>query len=379
MLNKINVLLIMLGLAAPVSAQMNTGVGYPNVSIGINLTLYPDMVRVPGYPVYYAPRVNSNYFFYDGMYWVYQGDSWYTSSWYNGPWAMVDPEYVPVFVLRVPVRYYRQPPAYFHGWQLNAAPHWGQHWGDDWAQRRNGWDRWHRSSAPAVAPLPVYQRKFAGAHYPRLEQQATLQAQNYRYQAHDPVVRQQQQAVQRQAAPAAAQQRTPVHPQESKPRPQPVPHPGQAHVGVPATPHDQSLQKAREPVEHPAAAPARVQQRPSVPPQSAPMPPPGPAAPHEQSPQKAKEQVERPAPGRAHPQRPPVPPQSAPMPPHGPAALPPGQPVNQGAVQHKQPEPRGQGEKAGAQGQPQGHEKGQGGGQEKERDKPDDHGQDHKK
>jgi hypothetical protein len=90
MLNNINVLLIMLGLAAPVAAQMDTGVGYPNVSIGINLTLYPDLVRVPDYPVYYAPRVNSNYFFYDGMFWVYQGDRWYTSSWYNGPWAMVD-------------------------------------------------------------------------------------------------------------------------------------------------------------------------------------------------------------------------------------------------------------------------------------------------
>jgi hypothetical protein len=41
MLNNINVLLIMLGLAAPVAAQMDTGVGYPNVSIGINSTL-PD-------------------------------------------------------------------------------------------------------------------------------------------------------------------------------------------------------------------------------------------------------------------------------------------------------------------------------------------------
>jgi hypothetical protein len=26
---------------------------------------------VPGLPVYYAPSVNSNFFFYDGMYWVY--------------------------------------------------------------------------------------------------------------------------------------------------------------------------------------------------------------------------------------------------------------------------------------------------------------------
>ena len=77
------------------------------------LPAYPELVRVPGYPVYYAPQLNSNFFFYDGMYWVYQRDNWYASSWYNGPWGMVGPESVPLFVLRVPVRYYRTPPAYF--------------------------------------------------------------------------------------------------------------------------------------------------------------------------------------------------------------------------------------------------------------------------
>ena len=91
-------------------AQLSVGIGLPGVSIGINLPVYPQLVPVPGYPVYYAPQVNSNYFFYDGMYWVYQRDNWYASSWYNGPWGLVAPEVVPLFVLRVPVRYYRQPP-----------------------------------------------------------------------------------------------------------------------------------------------------------------------------------------------------------------------------------------------------------------------------
>jgi len=43
----------------------------PEVSIGINLPLFPRLVPVPGYPVYHAPEVDANYFFYDGMYWVY--------------------------------------------------------------------------------------------------------------------------------------------------------------------------------------------------------------------------------------------------------------------------------------------------------------------
>ena len=185
-------------------AQVSIGIGLPGVSIGINLPLYPEFVQVPGYPVYYAPRLNSNYFFYDGMYWVYQGDNWYASSWYNGPWGLVGPEVVPLFVLRIPVRYYRAPPPYFRGWRSDAPPRWGQHWGNQWEQQRSGWDRWNRSSAPAPAPLPAYQRQYSGDRYPRVEQQQALHSQNYRYQPRDTVVRQhyQEHAVQRAPAPS---------------------------------------------------------------------------------------------------------------------------------------------------------------------------------
>ena len=185
-------------------AQLSIGIGLPNVSIGINLPLFPQLVRVPGYPVYYAPQVDGNFFFYDGLYWVYQNDNWYASSWYNGPWEFVDPEVVPLFVLRIPVSYYRQPPAYFHGWRSNAPPRWGQHWGHRWEQNRRGWDTWNHRSVPAPAPLPVYQRKYSGERYPRVEQQRTLHNRSYSYQPRDKVVRQHltQQAGQKRPAPA---------------------------------------------------------------------------------------------------------------------------------------------------------------------------------
>ena len=88
---------MLLGSATAAIGQVNIGIGIglPGVSIGINLPAYPDLVPVPGYPVYYAPRLNSNFFFYDGMYWVYQNDDWYASSWYNGPWGRVGPEVLP--------------------------------------------------------------------------------------------------------------------------------------------------------------------------------------------------------------------------------------------------------------------------------------------
>jgi hypothetical protein len=202
-------------------AQVSIGIGLPGVSIGINLPLYPELVRVPGYPVYYAPRLNSNFFFYDGMYWVYEGDNWYASSWYNGPWGLVDPRYVPVFVLRIPVRYYRVPPPYLRGWRPDAPPRWGDHWGSDWERQHSGWDRWNRNSAPAPAPLPVYQRRYSGDRYPqRIEQQQVLQGQNYRYQPRDPVVRQhyQEHVPQRAAVPPPRQVDTPAqHPNPQAP------------------------------------------------------------------------------------------------------------------------------------------------------------------
>jgi len=185
-----------------------------SVNIGINLPVYPQLVQVPAYPVYYAPQLSANYFFYDGMYWVYQGDRWYASSWYNGPWALVAPAVVPVYILRVPVRYYRRPPAYFHEWPSNRPPRWNQHWGNEWAQSRRGWDRWNHNRVPRPAPLPVYQRHYFGDRYPRVEQQQALQSRNYRYQPRDPVVRQHYQAQRVRSTPASAQRETQGAPQE---------------------------------------------------------------------------------------------------------------------------------------------------------------------
>lgn len=204
------------------AAQVSIGIGTPHLSIGINLPLYPELVPVPGYPVYYAPRLNANYFFYDGMYWVYQDDNWYASSWYNGPWGFVEPYYVPLFILRVPVRYYRQPPVYFRGWRANAPPRWGHHWGPEWEQQRRGWDQWQRSSAPKRAPLPAYQRQYSGERYPQVEEQHTLHSQQYRYQPREKAVREhfQQQQQLEQRAPAPAQREREEDSRRTAPRQQ---------------------------------------------------------------------------------------------------------------------------------------------------------------
>jgi len=225
--------------------SVTSAVAQVSVSIGINLPLYPTLVRVPGYPVYYAPQLDSNFFFYDGMYWVYERDNWYASSWYNGPWGLVGPEFVPLFVLRIPVGYYRNPPMYFRSWRSDAPPRWGDHWGNEWQQRRSGWDRWQRSSVPAPAPLPVYQRQYSGDRYPRAEQQHELNSRNYSYKPRDAVVRQhyQEQAAQKPATfrQEAPQERTPR--QQDVQRASPQPSPQQSGAVVPRV---QSPQKGDE-------------------------------------------------------------------------------------------------------------------------------------
>jgi len=253
------VLSLLLCSATSVTAQVSIGIGLPNVSIGINLPVFPELVQVPDYPVYYAPQMDANYFFYDGMYWVYMNDNWYASSWYNGPWGLVDPEVVPLFILRVPVRYYRQPPVYFRGWQSNAPPRWGQHWGRDWEQHRSGWNRWNRGSVPAPAPLPTYQRQYSGDRYPRIEQQHTLRSQQYRYQPRDKVIQQHFRQMGEKRTPAPAQRGRQEAPQMRNQKQQDTPRSTPVKQGSPTAPQPQ--RRGNETIQRPAPAQAPSRQR----------------------------------------------------------------------------------------------------------------------
>lgn len=209
---------ILLGSSALAAGRVQVGVGIaaPGLSIGINIPAYPRLVPIPGYPVYYAPGVSANLFFYDGLYWVYVGDNWYYSSWYDGPWSLAEPELVPDFILRVPILYYRSPPAYFLRWNRAAPPRWGEHWGPAWQQHRRGWDRWDRASVPPRAPLPGYQRQYPRGRYPGADAQRDLENRYYHYKPREPRDRSRlQQAPQfgRRIAPQ------PSRPPQDRPRP----------------------------------------------------------------------------------------------------------------------------------------------------------------
>ena len=184
-------LLLLIAAAFPAAAQTY-------YDIDVDLPQYPEMEPVEDLPVYYAPAVNSTDFYYDGLYWDYYHDGyhdgWYASTWYNGPWAYVDPVYVPTYILWIPIRYYHKPPAFWRNWNAHGRPRWGERWGADWQSRHNAVYGQHRGPAPARAPLPVYQRNFNRGNYPRaVQQQTAIHTQQYAYQPRENIVRQQYQ------------------------------------------------------------------------------------------------------------------------------------------------------------------------------------------
>ena len=365
MRNALSSALVVLGFAlgsvAPATAQVSVGISAPGISIGVNLPVYPQLVRVPGYPVYYAPQVNSNYFFYDGLYWVYLNDNWYASTWYNGPWELVSSDLVPLFILRVPVRYYREPPSYFRGWSSNAPPRWGDHWGNTWEQRHSGWDHWNRSAVPAPAPLPVYQRQYSGSRYPRADEQRTLESRNYHYQPRDAVAQQHFQAQRTQASAPAASSRVTQQTPETR-GPQQAQHSASTPPSRPqaaAVPHGQAPQRnadQQKPAMAKTPAEPRVQasrppspQGPQVATQRKPAQEPQARAPTQATQHKPAQEPQARAPTQATQHKPAQEPQAR-APTQAPRAEPQKQQSQQVAAQRQQQAARAQGEARGPQG-----------------------------
>jgi hypothetical protein len=86
--------------------KIHIGLGIPPMV----LTAPPQLVVVPGTPVYYAPDVSANLFFYKGRYYTVANGVWAMAPAYTGPWAVIQIGQVPTPVVAVPVEYYKIPP-----------------------------------------------------------------------------------------------------------------------------------------------------------------------------------------------------------------------------------------------------------------------------
>ena len=107
-------------LAGPALADsLSVGVRTDSVSLGINIGSPPQFAVVPGTPVYHAPSVPHNYFFFGGQYYLFHNEVWFSAGYYNGTWTIIALERVPQPILAVPVNYYKVPPGH---WKKKHGP-----------------------------------------------------------------------------------------------------------------------------------------------------------------------------------------------------------------------------------------------------------------
>ena len=72
----------------------------------------PAVVLIPGTPVYYAPDVGIDLFFYSGRWYRKHNGYWYRATYYNGPWAYMSAQRVPTVLVHLPPDYYNVLPGH---------------------------------------------------------------------------------------------------------------------------------------------------------------------------------------------------------------------------------------------------------------------------
>src|SRR5256885_5816989 len=95
-------------LAAPArGADVHIGIniGVPPPPPPVVVEAPPPLVVVPQTPVYYAPALPYNYFYYGGLYYTPHDDRWVYAASFNRPWAFVTLERLPRPVLALPGRF----------------------------------------------------------------------------------------------------------------------------------------------------------------------------------------------------------------------------------------------------------------------------------
>lgn len=86
---------------ASAGVNVNINLGPPPIVVARP----PEVVMIPGLPIYFVPNLDIDVFFYNGYWWSPRGGYWYRSRAYNGPWRGIDRRYVPAPLFRVPRDY----------------------------------------------------------------------------------------------------------------------------------------------------------------------------------------------------------------------------------------------------------------------------------
>jgi len=114
--------------SADVSVHIGIGAPLPTVVVPAP----PAVVVIPGTPVYYAPDVGIDLFFYSGRWYRKHDGHWYIATYYNGPWAYLPAARVPTVFVNLPGGSYNIPPGHQRIPYGQLKKHWKK------------WDKEHR-------------------------------------------------------------------------------------------------------------------------------------------------------------------------------------------------------------------------------------------
>ena len=86
-----------LPITGAVAGDVNVGIniGVPPPPPPIVFAALPQLVVIPGSPVYYAPGASVNFFFHSGRYYTFHDGAWFFATKHHGPWAFIKPAHVP--------------------------------------------------------------------------------------------------------------------------------------------------------------------------------------------------------------------------------------------------------------------------------------------
>lgn len=98
--------------AMPARGDVNVGINVGTPAPPPVIVAPPQLVVVPGTPVYFVPSAAFNVFVFGGKYYSFHNGVWFLASGHKGPWKVIALESVPQPVRGVPISYYKIPPGH---------------------------------------------------------------------------------------------------------------------------------------------------------------------------------------------------------------------------------------------------------------------------
>lgn len=105
-------MLLSVGMFSPGTSEAGIGLSAAIPLPGLRLAASPSLALIAGTPVYFAPDVEADLFFYHGNWYRPYGGEWYVSAEFGGPWGRVSIGNVLRPLVDLPSDYRNEPSSY---------------------------------------------------------------------------------------------------------------------------------------------------------------------------------------------------------------------------------------------------------------------------